>query len=52
MTPLHEDLQRKLNRFHHYVPNIFIFQLLKESNADQLVLFDHLIANSKTHDLK
>ena len=37
ITPLHEDLHSKLNRFHLYVPNIFIFHFLKDSNEEQMV---------------
>ena len=50
LTPLHEDLHKKLNRFHHYVPNIFIFKFLKYSNEDQMIsnyqLQDPLILNT------
>ena len=38
MTPLHEDLHNKLNRYHEYVPNTLLFTFLKDTTEDQMVL--------------
>ena len=43
MTPLHEDLHKKLDRFYEYVPNIILFSFLNDTTEVQLVIILYII---------